>query len=210
MEADRDRRLDHDPLAGVQRGGVGVFARQTHEGDVLHAARHDKAAGRKVAVAVLFQAGDLSLEADGLAVVLLRLLRDVAVPERKIIVADLHDRGVDVKGERVLDLVGLRRSVGVFIEDADAAVQRAGELMQRHDVRARCKTIEHDHLTARELVHHKGAHVGVVGENARAVGKHDLLRDLPVLRHFLVERADLQHAVELDDDALAVVLFEQL
>ena len=53
MEADRDRRLDHDPLAGVQRGGVGVFARQTHEGDVLHAARHDKAAGRKVAVAVL-------------------------------------------------------------------------------------------------------------------------------------------------------------
>ena len=82
--------------------------------------------------------------------------------------------------------------------------------MQRHDVRARCKTIEHDHLTARELVHHKGAHVGVVGENARAVRKHDLLRDLPVLRHFLVERADLQHAVELDDDALAVVLFEQL
>ena len=82
--------------------------------------------------------------------------------------------------------------------------------MQRHDVRARCKTIEHDHLTARELVHHKGAHVCVVGENARAVRKHDLLRDLPVLRHFLVERADLQHAVELDDDALAVVLFEQL
>ena len=186
-----------------------VFAGQTHEGDVLDAAGHDEAAGSEVALAFLLQPCNLRLEADGLAVVLLRLLGDVAVKERIVVVLDLDHGRVEIKGQGILNFVVLRGAVSVFVENSDAAVQGAGQLVQGHDVLPLLQTVEHDHFAAGELIDNQRTHIGVIGHDRAAVGKHDLLCDLPVLRHVVIEGTDLLHAVELDDDTLGVVLFQK-
>lgn len=57
------------------------------------------------------------LEAHGLPLVLLHLFGDVAVPQGVVLVLDLDDRGVQVEGQGVFDLVVLHLAVGVLKGD---------------------------------------------------------------------------------------------
>ena len=104
----------------------------------------------------------------------------------------------------------MRRAVGVFIENVDLPVHGAGDLVVRHDVRAGGHAVENQHLRACQLVHDELAHIGVVAEEGRRVGKHDLLRDLPVVGGLEVEIRSKMHPVELHDHALGPVFFLQI
>ena len=67
----------------------------------------------------------MPLELDGLALILVGLFGDIAVKQRVVLVLDLYDRRIDIKRQRVFDIVLLCRAVGVFIKDVDAAVRAA-------------------------------------------------------------------------------------
>jgi len=66
--------------------------------------------------------------------------------------------------------------------------------------------VENQHLRACQLVHDELAHIGVVAEEGRRVGKHDLLRDLPVVGGLEVEIRRKMHPVELHDHTLGPVI----
>ena len=81
--------------------------------------------------------------------------------------------------------------------------------MQLHLVDGIVVAVEDDHLAAAHLIHHQRTHIGVVHHKGGGVGKHDLLIDHPVLRHFGIEIADQLHAVKLHAHALGVMLFSE-
>ena len=116
---------------------------------------------------------------------------------------------MDVEGKRIFDLVKFRLTVRVLIENADSAVQRAGKLVQRHDIRANRQSVENDHLAARQLVHDQRAEVGIITHYGGPVSEHHFLRDLPFLRHFLIKVTDKLHSVQLHDHALGMMLLQQ-
>ena len=78
----------------------------------------------------------------------------IPVEQRIVVVCNLNDRGVDVKWQRVFDIVKLRGAVGVVVDNVHPAVNGTGQLVQRHDVHFRIHAVKHHHLTAGELVHH--------------------------------------------------------
>ena len=105
--------LNFHPGALTQRAAAGIFTRQPHKGDILCTAGHHKSAGRKLLVRILFQMRHLCLEVYFLALIFLGLFRDIPVEQRIVVVCNLNDRSVDVKWQRVLDVVKLRGSPGV-------------------------------------------------------------------------------------------------
>ena len=90
---------DHDPIPAFQLGGSVIPAGNAAELDVLHAAGHDEPTRSEHTVLVPAEHGYLTLEPDGFAVVLLRLLGDIPIPQGEVLVLDLHNGSVDVKGQ---------------------------------------------------------------------------------------------------------------
>ena len=117
---------------------------------------------------------------------------------------------IDVKRQRVDDLVELACAVGVFVHNIDLPVDRPGDLVERHDVRSRRHPVEHDQLRAHQLVHDQLAHIGIITLECLRISKHDLLRDYPGIGRFHVEIRRLMHAVQLGHNALGIVLLAKV
>ena len=209
MVLDGDLGGHRDPGSHLQLFAVRVLAGQAHEGDVRLAAGHHEPAGGKDAGLVVLEPGHLPLEPDGFAVILLGLLGDVPVKQGVILILHGHDGGVQIEGQGILNVVELGGAVGVIVNDVDPAVQSPGQLVQGHLVDVGGHAVENHHFRSGELVHHQSAQICVIAENGPGVGKHDLLGQLPVLRHFSVEGLDHLHAVELYDHPGSPMLLGQ-
>ena len=150
-----------------------------------------------------------ALDLDGLAVVFLRFLGHVAVPEGKVAVLDLDDRCVDVKRQRVFDVVIDDLAVGVLIRDVTAAGDGADDAVHLHAIHVVVVAVEHDKLGALELIDRELAHIRIVAHERRRIAEEKLLRDRPVFRQVAVERVEHPHTVVLHEHALGVQLVLQ-
>ena len=155
VEFDVHLGLDLDPGPGLEGGAAVILAGDAHKLDILHAAGHNEAARGKVTVALLAQLGDLGFKLDRLPGVFLRLLRNIPVEQGIVLVRDGDDGGIDIKGQRVLDLVKGGGDIGKVVDDIHPAVDSPGQLMQRHGVRALFDPVEDDHLAAGELINNE-------------------------------------------------------
>ena len=81
--------------------------------------------------------------------------------------------------------------------------------MQGHGVGVRLDPVEHHHFTARQLIHHQVAHIGVVLQNGGGIGKHHFLGHGPALREAGVQLPHQLHAVKLRHHPLGPVLLLQ-
>ena len=163
------------------------------EGVVGHLLAHERAA----------------LEAHGLVLVLLRLLRHISIPLGIIVVADLDDVRVQVEGQGIHDVVILHLPADVLIGDIRPARCGADDLVELHLVHGAVEPVEHHKLTALELIVDELAHVGVVGNERARVGEHKLLIHHPALRHRAVQRVQQPHAVIFDHDARGLRLIKE-
>lgn len=77
---------------------------------------------------------------------------------------DLHDRRVQIKRQRVFDVVLLCRAVGVFIKDVDASVDGSCDFVILHHVGPGRHAVKDHELRARELIDRQLAHVLIVGQ----------------------------------------------
>ena len=150
-----------------------------------------------------------ALDLDGLAVVFLWLLGHVAVPDGEVAVLDLDDRRIDVKRQRVLDVVIDDLAVGVFIRDVAPAGDGADDAVHLHAIHAVVVAVEHDELGTLELVDRELAHIRIVAHERRRIAEEKLLRDRPVFRQVAIERVEHPHAVILHEHALGVQLVLQ-
>lgn len=108
----------HDVPLSVFRHFVCVAQReQTRKLDILHAAGHQLAAEEEHARLHARVHGCKALILDDLAVVLLRIFGKVTVPQRVIAVFNLYNRRVDVKRQRIFDLVVFDVAVRVLVGD---------------------------------------------------------------------------------------------
>ena len=198
-----------DPAALGQILRTIILAHKAHELNVLHAAGHNKPARNKAALFHFFGMSDLRLKTDGFAGILLHVLGDIPVPDAVIIILDLDDISVEIKGKGILDLVIFHAAILRLIGNIATAIDASDDFVELHFVDGIVITIEYDHFASANLIHHKGAHVVVVHHKGGGVGKHDLLIDHPVFRHGGVKITDQLHAVELYADTFGVVLLSQ-
>ena len=125
--------------------------------DVFNAACHDVAARGERLVVEVFVRSDKTLELDRLSVILHHVLGAVSVPEGVVIVFDLDDGRVNVKRQRVLNVIVNDLAVAVLVGDLCAAAERPYRLVHRHLIRAERDTVEHDHVGVADLVYDKAS-----------------------------------------------------
>ena len=162
-------------------------------------AAHDKGLFRQ-----LFPHQGPALEAHGLALVLLGLFGHVPVPLGIVVVPDLHNGGVQVEGQGVLNVVILHLAAHIFIGDIAAAGDGPDDFVVLHFVHGAVEAVEHHQLAAFQLVVHQLAHIAVVAEESGGIGKQKLLIHHPALGHGAVEQVQHPHAVILDDHPLGL------
>ena len=207
------RYLDPSPLL---EGLVAVVAAgEAHELDVLHAAGHGEPTGHEAVLAGAVGLADLREELDGLARVLLRLVLTVHIPDAEILVRDVDDRSVDVKGQRVGDVVVGHAAVLELIGDvalAGGLTHQLVQLLTGSVVVDGFGAVEDDQLAAGDLVQHQRAHgvVAGIGQGGGAVGGGDALVDDPVLGQVVCQILQHPHTVVLDDHAACIGLLGQL
>ena len=203
-----------DPAALLQRLIVVVLAGHADELDVLHAAGHGEAAGHKGTLAGLRGLADLGQVFHRFAVVFLRVIHAIHVPHAKELLRDLDDRGIDVEGQRVGDVIvgyaAILELIGDVAATAGLAHQLVDELTALVVVHG-LGTVDHQQLAAAQLVQQQAAHgvVAGVGLDGGAVGGGQALVHQPVIRHGVVQFLHQPHAVVLDDDTAAAGLFLQ-
>jgi len=114
----------------------------------------------------VFQAAVLGhhtpLKAHRLALVLFHLLGQVTVPHGKVRIGDLNDRGLNIKGQRVLYLIIIKVSVHIVIAYFGPAAHAPHHLVDLHFIGAHRGPVQQHHLTAGQLIHHQAAHICVV------------------------------------------------
>ena len=174
------------PSALFQRLVAIVAAGEAHKLDVLHAAGHGKAAGHKAVFTGAVGLADLCQKAHRLAGVLLGLVLTIHVPDAEIVIRDVDGVGVDIKGQRVGDIIVGYAAVLELVGDIALAGGLPHQLVQLlpgvivvHGLGA----VEHDQLAAGDLIQHQAAHgvVAGVGQGGGAVGSGDALVHQPVL-----------------------------
>ena len=144
-----------------------------------------------------------ALEAHRLALVLLGLVGHVPVKQGIVLVADLHNGGVQVEGQGVLNVVILHLAVFVLVGDVRPAGGAPDDLVEGHLVHlCSVKAVEHHQLRALQLVIDQLAHVAVVAEEGGSVGKQELLIHHPALGHGGIELIQHPHAIVLNDHPL--------
>ena len=152
-----------------------------------------------------------ALEAYRLALILLGLIGHVPVKQGVVLVADLHNGGVQVEGQGILNVVILHLAVFVLVGDVRPAGGAPDDLVEGHLVHpGGVKTVEHHQLCAFQLVIDQLAHIAVVVEEGGSVRKQKLLIYHPALGHGGVELIQHPHAVVLDDHPLCPGLPEPL
>ena len=128
---------------------------------------------------------------------------------------DVDDRGVHVEGQRVGDVVIGHAAVLELVGDVAFAGSLTHQLVQLlpglvvvHGFGA----VEHDQLTAGDLVQQQAAHgvVAGVGQGGGAVGGGDALVHQPVFRQGIGQLLQQPHAVVLDDHAACAGFLFQL
>ena len=82
---------DGDPISCLEGDGSREIADQTAVGDIVGTAGHDVTADDYGVLAQLTLTGHQTLDVDGLALVGIHLLGEVAVPQGEIVVGDLDD-----------------------------------------------------------------------------------------------------------------------
>ena len=202
-----DLGVHTDPASGFQLRCATVTARDTAELDIVLTAGHHKPTGGKHAILFPAKHGYLCLKAYSLAVILLRLFRNVPIPQCVILILDLNNRRIDVEGQRILDIVKGSGAVSIIVKDIHSAICGPSDLMEGHGVSARLQAVEYHHLGAHQLVHHQIAHIGVISHESSGVREHDLLGHDPVLREAGIEVAHHLHTVQLRNDTLSLILF---
>ena len=119
---------------------------------------------------------------------------------------DLDDRGVDVKGQRVGDVIVGHTAVLELVGDVALAGSLTHQLVQFLPggvVVDGLGAVEHDQLTAGDLVQQQTAHgvVAGIGQGSGAVGGGDALVDDPVFGQGVGQLLQQPHTVVLDDHA---------
>ena len=114
----------------------------------------------------VFQAAVLGdhppLEPYRFALIFFHFLGQVTVPYGKIIIPYFDDRGVDIKGQRVLYLVIIKAAVHIVIADIGPAAHPSYHLVDLHFIGAHRCAVQQHHFAAGQLIHHQAAHIGVV------------------------------------------------
>ena len=197
-----------DPAALFELFVVVVLAGHTHKLDILHAAGHGEAAGHERALAGLRGLADLGQIFYRLAVVFLRVIHAVHVPDAEEFLGDFDDRGVNIKGQRVGDVVVGNAAVLELVGDIAAAAGLAYQFVDKLAalvVVDGLGTVDDQQFTAANLIQQQAAHGAVarVGLDGRAVGSRKALVDEPVVRHGVVQFLHEPHTIVLDDDAAA-------
>ena len=156
---------------------------------------HHKAARRQ-----LFAYQGTALEAHRLALVFFRLIGHIPVKQGIVLIADLHNGGIQVEGQGILNVVILHLAVFVLIGDVRPAGGATDDLMEGHLVHpGGIKAVEHHQLRTLQLVIDQLAHIAVVVEEGGSVNEQELLIHHPALRHSGVELIQHPHAVVFDD-----------
>ena len=152
-----------------------------------------------------------ALEAHRLALILLGLIGHVPVKQSVVLVADLHNGGVQVEGQGVFDVVVFHLAVSVLIGDVRPAGGAPDNLVEGHLVHlCSVKAVEHHQLRAFQLVIDQLAHIAVVAEEGGSVGEQKFLIHHPSLGHGGVELIQHPHAVVFNDHPLRPGLPEPL
>ena len=149
-----------------------------------------------------------AFELDGAAVIFGERVAQIAVKEGVVTVLDRHHGGVDVKGERVLDIVVFQLLTHV-VNDLRAATDAPHQFMQFGAVGVPDPIVHHG-VGVLQFVHHQRAHVGVVGKDRGSVREKEFLKHVPVARERVVERAELPHAVVFHHHAVGEVGFGEV
>ena len=192
------------PCALLQRLVAIVAAGEAHELDVLHAAGHGETARHEAVLAGTVGLAHLCKEFDRFAGILLGLVLTVHVPDAEIVIRNVDDVRVDVKGQRIRDIVVGHAAVGKLVGDVALAGSLTHQLVQLltggivvHGLSA----VEHDQLTAGDLVQQQAAHgvVAGVGQGGGAVGGGDALVHDPALGQSFGQILQQPHAVVLND-----------
>lgn len=130
IEADLDLAGDLDPVAVFQRIAMFGLADKACKHHIVCTAGHQLSAADEGVGRELLADGNKGCEGHGLAVILVHVLGGVAVPERIVAVGDLYHIGVQIKGQRIDDVVIFRRTVGVFVGNIGLAADGAHQLVQ--------------------------------------------------------------------------------
>lgn len=94
--------------------------------------------------------------------ILLHIFGQIAIEKSVIPVLDLYDGSVYVEGKRIFDIVVLRFSVRMFVNDIRTAGNAADEFMKLHFIGSVGETVEYDHLRALNFIKHQLSHIGVI------------------------------------------------
>ena len=139
-------------------------------------------------------------ERDHLAVILLRILHDVPIPQRIVCVCQPNDRRIDIKRQRIFDFVVLHLAIGVLIGDIRPAADTTDDLVEFHLVHRLLKAVEYHQFAGVQLIHHQTAHISVVLEEGSGICKKHLLIYRPVIRQILEQVVHGPHTVVFQND----------
>ena len=139
------------------------------------------------------------------------MLHGVHVEQAVVLVGDLNDILIQIKGALVAGVVILAGAVLVFQIDGGPAVDHLQVAAAEGGGQLGGAAVEHDHVGAGQLFHHQLSEVAGVAVKGGGLHKGHHLIQQPVGGENLgLQFAQLPHAVPLDDDLLGLVLLFQL
>ena len=144
---------------------------------------------------------------DQFAVVALRMVHHIHIPDAEIVVRDVDDLLIKVEGALVAGEVVLAGAVHIFQIDVRPAVHHPEIPLPQAVPQLRGAAVEHQHIRIGDLLHHQLAHVlGVDVEGGSLHKGHDLIQH-PVGRQDVPVKAfHLPHTVVLDEYLLGFIL----
>ena len=148
--------------------------------------------------------------ADGLSVVLVFFFDDIAIPVSKVLFLDVHNRRIDIKGQRIFDFIKFHFIRTIFVDDLTSAIGCTDDLVERHLVRISVQPVEYDGFHGLQLIVHQISHIGVIGHKGRTIDHQHFLIDQPTLRHSAVQKIQAPHTIVFNDNAFIVPICHQL
>ena len=147
------------------------------------------------------------LHVDGFPRPAVRVVHDVHIPDAEIVVGNVDDLLLQVKGAGIVIVVVLAGAVLHLQIDVRPAVHHAEVPLAQGIPQLRGAAVEHQHVRVGDLLHHHLAHVlGVHLKGGRLDEGHDLVQHPVGGQDFPVKAFHLPHAVVLNEDLLRSIL----
>ena len=194
------------PVPVFVLGKVHTLCHKTEELYICLAADHGKAAGA-MGAGVLLGVAHEQLHVNGLARPAVGVVHNVHIPHAVIVVRNVNDLLVQVKGTDLTVVVVLAVAVIVLQIDVRTAVHHPQIPLPQGGLQLIGAAVEHQQIGVGDLLHHDLTHVFCVGLKGPRVHKgHDLIEHPVGRQHLPVQPLHGPHAVVLDQDLLGLVL----